>query len=484
MRPALWHAIIIAAIVIFTALESATTSAFDFRAFYCAGAAVQQHANPYRTEPLHSCERDRTDGYFAAFSRAVALPAPLPGYDIAIFAPLSRLPFVAAKVVWNIVITIAIGIALLALVRLTGISFLAVFSALWLSFLLPSLQFGELIPLAVAAICVAALFAHQGRWAAAGVASAVALVEPHLGLPVCIALAFWAPKARMTLLACAAALALISIRTLGIAQNVEYFSTVLPLHALSEIGSDAQLSLSVVLHYLGIADTTALRIGAIWYAAVVVLAVYASRALARRCSDGAFLIAVPAALAVVGGSFIHVTDMVAALPLAMLAYARIPQYRLAFIGAIILLALPWWHLALLLHQRQYEIVPMTAAVGLYLAWDLSRRNVRFALGWSAAVLAALVGSNAWYVASSDAYHRTAPPVHIAIDRAYPEASWAWMNARFISTGLPASWVLRAPDWLGLLLLGGGLAAFIKRSSPLEPEADSADIRLDVASVES
>src|SRR5579884_4246568 len=99
---ALW--IVLAACVLFAyaAAEIKTTNAFDFRAFYCAGRAVAQHADPYLSEPLHSCERTATDGYYRLFAARVALPAPLPGYDIAVFKILSRLPFAVAKNVWSI----------------------------------------------------------------------------------------------------------------------------------------------------------------------------------------------------------------------------------------------------------------------------------------------------------------------------------------------------------------------------------------------
>jgi len=464
MRPRnLWWAVLIAAVLAFTVAESLTTSAFDFRAFYCAGAVVREHANPYRTEPLHSCQQTRTDGYYAAFSRAVALPAPLPGYDFALFAPLSQLSFSAAKAVWNVILVAAIAVAIIALVRLSGLPTLTVFVALWLCLVYPSIEYGEIIPIAIAAICLAAVFARQNRWTAAAVAAAVAMVEPHLGLPVCVVLALWAPRTRITLAVCGLVLAILAWATLGLAQNVEYFRTVLPLHALSELGSDAQLSVSVLLHYLGFGDILAVRLGGLWYLAMIVTAAFASRALVRSFSDRAFFVTVPAAFAVVGGAFIHVTDMVAAVPLAMLAYKRFPQHRPAISLALILLALPWWHLALLVHQQQFALIPMTAAVGLYLGWQLSGGDARFGLGTCIAVLIALLGINGWYVRSSDAYHRTAPAVHITMDRSYPEASWAWTNAKFISTGVPASWALRGLTWLGLVVTIGAVVVPLRRA---------------------
>lgn len=449
--------------LLYVAFEAVATTAFDFRAFYCAGTVAAQGGNPYLAEPLHTCELRKTDGSYRAFARAVTLPAPLPGYDVALFVPFSRLPFAAAKAVWTLVLAAAAAASIAALVRLTGMRAMLVFACFWLSLIFPSLAYGELIPLSVAGTCIAALYAREHRWTYAALGALLSLVEPHLGVPVCLALAVWQPRTRVALGAGIAALAAISLAALGPAQNIEYFARVLPLHALSELGSDAQLSLSVVLHYAGVADAAAIRAGTIWYAAMALAAVYVSGAAVRRRQDAAYLVAIPAAFALIGGSFVHVTDMPAALPLALLSYRRIPQFRAPLAAAIVMLSLPWWHLALVLHQGLSAAVPMTAAVALYIAWELFDRNLLPALLCGALAAFALAGMNHWYVQSSDAYHRTARTITPDIDRRYPEASWGWTNARFISTGLPASWALRAPSWSGLLLVGAGALLLVRRS---------------------
>lgn len=454
-------AFVLACGLLLTALQAATSGAFDFRAFYCAGYAVNAHANPYHTQPLASCERDRTDGYYRAFARTTVLPAPVPGYDLAVFAGLAHLPFGTARLLWGALLVCAIAAAIVALSRLGSVSLLAAFAALWISLALPSLQYGEIIPIAVASIAVAAVCARRGHWHASAAAAAVALCEPHLGLPVFLALLVWAPRTRAVLLCAAAGLAAISIAAIGVQANVEYFTTVLPAHALSEIASDAQLSLSVVLYYAGVPGAAAVRAGTIWYVAMLAIAIPLARALASQTRDDAFLAAFPAGLALVGGSFMHVTDLPAALPLAFLAYAYLPRQRALAVCAIVLLALPWWHLALLLHQGMYAVVVMTAAVGLFLGWELRVRTMRTGLATAAAAVALLIGVNHWYVQSSDAYHRVARAITVPISEQYPEASWGRTNARYISTGLPASWALRVPSWAGLLLVCGVALAEIR-----------------------
>ena len=114
-----------------------------------------------------------------------------------------------------------------------------------------SLPFGEIVPIAIAAICACAYFAGRGNWQRAAIAGAVAMIEPHLGLPVCVALAVWAPATRLPLAICLGVLAAASVITLGPAVNLEYFTSVLPAHALSEAARDTQFSLTSVLASLG-----------------------------------------------------------------------------------------------------------------------------------------------------------------------------------------------------------------------------------------
>lgn len=444
-------AIVLSALT-FTALESATLSGFDFRAFYCAGAAALAHHNPYRTEPLQTCERVRTDSYFATFSRSVVVPSPVPGYDIALFAQLSRLPFPLAKVLWNAVLSVAVGLAMIALLRLTGLSPPTVFSALWLSLAFPSFQLGELIAVGIAAVCLAAVYAQCGRWQAAAIAATIALVEPHLGISVWLALFIWRPQTRPILLGGAGLLALTSFVTLGMTENIEYLTTVLPSQALSDLASDAQFSASVILHYLGAVDATALRLATIIYGAMVLASVYLAQALSKKLEDRGFLVTVPAAFALVGGAYIHVTYMAAALPLAMLLYRRVPRQKRIFAAAIILLSVPWWFVGLMIDHKQAAFIPMAAIVILWLAWDLFEGNNRVALSWATVALSAFLGVNAWYFTSADAFHRDIPQALVTIDSRYPEASWQRANALYLDTGLPASWLLRVPTWSGLFIV--------------------------------
>lgn len=50
----------------------------DFRAFYCAARVTAHGADPYRTEPIRTCERGIGNTVFFEKNPGVAIPAPLP----------------------------------------------------------------------------------------------------------------------------------------------------------------------------------------------------------------------------------------------------------------------------------------------------------------------------------------------------------------------------------------------------------------------
>ena len=239
----------------------------DFRAFYCAARVASHGADPYRTEPLRDVRiRRRRPGIFRR-NRGVAVPAPLPGYAIAAVVTFAMLPFGVAASLWTALLLAAWIVAVAALARVASISWQIASAIFSLSLGVLSLPFGEIVPLALAFICLAAYFAREERWVGAALCGAGALVEPHLGLPVCIALMVWAPATRWTLVATAGVLGLISLAMLGPAVNLKYFATVLPAHALSEVSRDTQYSLSAILFALGVPGRAAILAGTASYVA-------------------------------------------------------------------------------------------------------------------------------------------------------------------------------------------------------------------------
>lgn len=453
--------VLLAGICGYAVLSDSNRGAYDFQAFYCAGAAARAHANPYRTQPLGACEHRQTDGTYAALPADVVLPAPQPGYDVAVFAALSALPFHRAKAVWGAILAMAIAVAIACTVRATRLPLATVLAAFLAALVLPAFAFGELFALFAAAACAAMFFASREKWTAAGIAAALCLVEPHLGLPLCLALVFWRPQTRAALGVTVALLIAVSAGTLGVRASLEYATVVLPLHALAEISSDAQLSLSAVLHAAGIDDTLAVQIGALSYLAACLLGIRLGEMLAARWRDDAFLVAVPAAFATIGGTFIHVTELFAAIPLALLLVARAVRYRGLAACALVLLAVPWF--TALEPGNALALAALGAIVTLYLVWR--GENARIAAALAACALAFAVLFAAPQFAGDGSPH-TPAPARIT-GTAYPQESWQDWNYRALSTGSTVVWLLRGLSWTGLALLAAA-AAVSRRKAALSP----------------
>src|SRR5580692_9602574 len=136
----------------------------SFKAFYCAGVAVRERRDPYRVEPLRSCERDFEREPMPA---GYVEPAPLPGYVLLPFALLSKLPPKQAAELFCVLL----ALAAIASARCLAVALNASDTAILLAFApltLLNVAYGETAPLAMLAICAAAYFLSKRRWMAAG----------------------------------------------------------------------------------------------------------------------------------------------------------------------------------------------------------------------------------------------------------------------------------------------------------------------------
>ena len=415
----------------------------DFRAFYCAAHVASQGADPYHTEPLRSCETAIGPKVFFEKNPGVTIPAPLPGYALAALVPLAMLPFGIAAALWAALLVLAVTACIVALARFASVSWEIALAVFALSLGMLSLPFGEVVPLALGFICLAAYAAWRGRSQAAALLAAGAMVEPHLGLPACIALAVWLPATRVPLALAFAALGALSLILLGPATNLEYVSSVLPAHALSEITRDTQYSLAAVLASLGVAPATAMLAGLLCYIAMLAAGTFVGGRLAKQTRNDAFFVCMPVAFAVFGGTFIHATQIAAALPAAVLIVTAAPrEYRPWSVAAMLLLAVPWgWAVSPALMVA--PIVPVA-----YLAWRYWSGNLTAILLAAVAAAVLVLGlSTLAQVAVSHVAHLSVPP----IDSRLAEATWSSFTQRSSTNGI-AAWVMRIPTWTGLALL--------------------------------
>src|SRR5215469_17736442 len=117
----------------------------DFRAFYCAAQISMHGLDPYRQEPLYGCEAPQISPILWHAVGHVTDPAPLPPYALALFIPLSLLPFGAAAVVWTLVLAAAWLAVIVALRKMTGYPWSALVAAVLFAAAM-SVSLGQLAP--------------------------------------------------------------------------------------------------------------------------------------------------------------------------------------------------------------------------------------------------------------------------------------------------------------------------------------------------
>jgi hypothetical protein len=317
------------------------TSLGGFAAFACGGRVLREGADPYRTEPLRACEQALPSYNYGA--AGVVEPAPFPPVVLLAFAPLSSLPFGAAFVLYAVLALVAIGVATWALTRLTGFSVTFVGASLVVAALYQNLKFGQLPPLVIGILCGAALLLERGRAGWAVAVAALALVEPHVAAPVLVALLVASKPARLPIVAAGVVLAGLSLVFVAPATTLEYFLNALPAHAASEVGAADQYSVTWLAHQAHVSDAVALRLGGLSYLVAATLGIILAMRLAQRFGRPAFLVLVPAAFAMIGGTFIHDIQLPIALPAALLLLAVAQgRARVAALVAVMGLAVSWF----------------------------------------------------------------------------------------------------------------------------------------------
>ena len=308
---------------------AALTEAYDFRALYCGGAATLARANPYRVEPLRSCEHDRSPSklFLADVPKWVVLPAPYPGYALELFSGLAHFSFPVAKAIYLGLLTAALGYLAIALAALSGWPIFVVGLALLPTVVLYNMWLGSTPQIAMLGLALAAIAVWKERPALAVAPLAVAMIDPHLALPAAIALVVIAPKARVAAGIGLVALVALSVHAIGILGNIEYFQEVLPMHARAEVFVRLQYSLTHVLAVLGVPVEIALKAGTLSYAAAAIAAiVFVSRG-ADSALGRARAIVFPSAVVALGGTFIHNQEISLALPAAFVLARTVSSTR-------------------------------------------------------------------------------------------------------------------------------------------------------------
>ncbi len=390
----------------------------DFRAFYCAGRSVLAGRDPYREHPLHECERALPAQIASALPAQVTIPAPYPGYVLALFALLAALPFNLAAAVWTFGSCAALGGSIVRIAAVTRLKRRAVGIVLALPAATIALPLGQptVFVLFGLAMCADSLEARQPMRAA--LAALVVFLDPQVGLAVAASLALAVPQTRLVLGAGIAALAVFDCIAFGPAREYEYLFAVLPAHALVNVPEFSQFSVSNLLFSAGIAPQTAVTAGNIWYALALVTGTIVGLRLRRRLGAAA-VVFVPVAFAVFGGVHTHLQQLDLALPafLLVLATRTVPLQRpviiLTFIAAV-----PWLICAAL--PPTYVAV---AILGAVLARLMDCRRLSVPLGLSCLLI---LGGIAVAVIGSPGSHSAVVSLRaVPAGDANPLAQVAW-----------------------------------------------------------
>ncbi|MDB5069509.1 MAG: hypothetical protein JWM87_620 [Candidatus Eremiobacteraeota bacterium] len=444
-------AVVAARELAWSSLFHADQRLIDFGVFWCGGRAALDGASPYLFEPLRSCEHQHGAGTFNVVPNFV-MPFVLPPFDIAPFAQLARMPYGIAA--WFF--TVSSGLALVAGIALVAkscrVPATLAAAGLSVSVGLPSLWLGQIVPLELLALSATA-YALVRRWdGAAGAFAVLCLLEPHVGAFVVISVAVLVPRARLALVCGSAVLAYLSVRAANVAPLSVYIA-VLAEHARAEAGSYGQYSLTSVLTYLRAPLNVATALGVVSSVVMLGAGLVLSRAFEPRGVRAA-VVYIPAMCAVIGGTFVHLTQIALAVPAALLvhAYARDALARRLSALALVLLAVPWPLIA-----SSKQTLAAALLVLAVTAWYVTGRSYRAAIAVVAAAWIALVPLQNYAPAAPAAL----PRITVAGPSALASDAWKQALDQMTSASeTPRYVLLKLPTWLALAAL---LAAAITAS---------------------
>lgn len=377
----------------------------DFTAFYCAGQTLQNGQDPYREIPLGDCEHVHSRN--PVMLSGVIIPAPLPPYALWGFAQFSRVRYETAGRLFALLSIAAAGFAIALLICVTSMPLLAILSAAFTA-AFPAIIDGQFVALTLFSLVLSGWLLIKGREELAAFSAAATMFEPHIGLAVCASLFIWRPRARLPLLVIGIAALLISATAMPLQFFLEYVRDVLPAQAASESTWWRQLSLTSALTLFAVPEQTALTLAAAQYLISIILGVAVAQPVASRLGSPAAIAIIPPLFAVVGGTYIHGSQLLLAVPAALLLARSLPvTASLGVIGVVI----DWTTIRLL--WTMLLAVPTAATIAYY-----SRRLVRDAL--QAMIIVGLIAVAATRVQPTIFIDSLIP----VVPHAYAQVSWA------------------------------------------------------------
>ncbi len=417
----------------------------DFRAFYCGAQALVQHGDPYRVEPLRTCER--TPSRLRLWtSRGQVVPVPLPPLTLALFGLLLPLGFDGASLVWLVLLVASLVFAVIALARTYGVAAWRIATLFALPLAAVSFALGQLAPIVVAVIAAAAWALQRRRDALAGGALVLTLVEPHVGAAACVAAFALVRGTRLPLATGVCVAAAASWWLFGTNGLRAYVTHVLPDAARANVADPFNYGLAPLLREAGLSERAALGAGDVSYAVMLVAGSVLALRLLRRGERTAPAI-IPPALVLIGGPYIHISQMAIALPALVWLMTRAPRAPTTAVASVAL-GVPWLEAA----ASSFLVVPATLAAGIVSRVRSQRDATTLATMTVVAVLT--------FGLSAIVQLRGAPPHHPqALPAMAPgeSAEQAWgdeVRAHPLDVALFTA--IKLPTWIGLLALAAGV----------------------------
>ena len=421
-------------------------TAWDFRALYCGGRVTLQGANPYRVEPLRTCENA---GVSALDDPRAVLPAPYPGYALALFSLVARMPYHLSKAVWLAVLAGSLVISASICARLSGWPIASVLLMLAPATILSNIYYGAAPPLAMLGLLLAVCAVVGQHGARAAPALGLAMIDPHIALPSVIGFFLRSRRGRIPLIIMVAGLIGVSLWAIGYAANIEYFTRVLPEQANAEALFHWQYSLTHVLAISGVPVAVALALGSLSYAVIAACAIFFAVREPRTDDGAARAILLPAAAVCIGGTYIHYLQFALAFPAAFLlapsVRTQLDRILLftAFVGLMISPFIETNRIAFVL----FIIACSTAAVRLW-----PNRSVRSAVAGAGFGLALALSIHALPHSRTIAV-RAQPVASVSPDSSGSVLWGAYLSAQNLPIESDARYVaVKFPSWIALLAL--------------------------------
>jgi hypothetical protein len=252
-------------------------------------------------------------------------------------------------------------------------------------------------------------------------------------------------------------LAAVSFLTVPLPVVIEYFTRVASAHVLSEVNNQDQYGTAYAFHRFGASEHLATALASVTYGAFLVVAVLLARGTAR--AFGAAMLPLAAtAFVLVGSPYLHLPQLAAAVPAALLLAAR-SRSRLA--GAIVaLLSVPWLDFSNVL-----KVLPVAGGATFALLRRLVRLDVPASCSLVGIAMCALVGAS-----YEGTLHATGEVIRLRalLPGDLPETSWKVIVDAQQHRYVWLADIAKLPSAVALVALAGSLARSSLSRSPRSP----------------